>query len=417
MKVFHFELSENVALSQNMIAPGDVVVVSPSKVVETLLEAAIVKQMERKQDAKDEFDALAALIKTVSATSSFSTEVDKAIDKMYLLLSEGMSLVFSGNSMRVYMRAQVARLLASGVASRFSASKLIDGRDLIICSLNEGAIDIDWKSSADRLSALADNKINVVSGGFGKTSAGEAVSLGKSASQMMATTLANLCSADEVVMVVGEGLAEQGVQLTYDEAAQKFAAGGVIYPPVLSPLKKKHIPVKVVLPDGRQLLSVADEAGQEVSAITGAVASADMSLITVYGTQLLGSVGIASKIFGNLASSQINIHFISQSSSEYSISVAVKRADGPKAVEVLRNVFNSPSEYSDMHIDSREVAIVSVFGHKMKNIPGTSGRVFSAIGAAGINIIASSQGGEELSISVVVDAADGSRTLEVVSSI
>lgn len=42
----------------------------------------------------------------------------------------------------------------------------------------------------------------------------------------------------------------------------------------------------------------------------------------------------------------------------------------------------------------------------MKNVPGVSGKVFLLLGDAGINVIASAQGGEELSISFVLDVKD-----------
>ncbi len=51
----------------------------------------------------------------------------------------------------------------------------------------------------------------------------------------------------------------------------------------------------------------------------------------------------------------------------------------------------------------------------MRNLPGTSGAVFSKLGAAGINIIASAQGGEELSISLVVAAQDVDKAAEILS--
>ena len=48
----------------------------------------------------------------------------------------------------------------------------------------------------------------------------------------------------------------------------------------------------------------------------------------------------------------------------------------------------------------------------MRHVPGISGRVYSALGAAGVNVVASSQGGEELSISVVVGEADAQKAKE-----
>lgn len=55
---------------------------------------------------------------------------------------------------------------------------------------------------------------------------------------------------------------------------------------------------------------------------------------------------------------------------------------------------------------NREVAIMTVYGSRMKNVPGVSGKIYSLLGEAGVNVIASAQGGEELSISVVMDVKD-----------
>ena len=57
-------------------------------------------------------------------------------------------------------------------------------------------------------------------------------------------------------------------------------------------------------------------------------------------------------------------------------------------------------------VANQEVGIVTVFGSRMRNLPGTSASIYNKVGQAGINIIASAQGGEELSISLVVKAAD-----------
>ena len=42
----------------------------------------------------------------------------------------------------------------------------------------------------------------------------------------------------------------------------------------------------------------------------------------------------------------------------------------------------------------------------MKNVPGTSGRIYTALGANGVSIISAAQGGDELTISFVIRASD-----------
>ena len=52
-----------------------------------------------------------------------------------------------------------------------------------------------------------------------------------------------------------------------------------------------------------------------------------------------------------------------------------------------------------------EVVIVTVVGAGMRSTPGISGKVFSALGDSGVNVIAIAQGSSEVSISLVVDGA------------
>jgi len=57
---------------------------------------------------------------------------------------------------------------------------------------------------------------------------------------------------------------------------------------------------------------------------------------------------------------------------------------------------------------------VTVVGAGMRHTPGIAGKVFSALGDAGVNVIAIAQGSSECSISLVVEAAE---TNEAVAAI
>ncbi len=109
-----------------------------------------------------------------------------------------------------------------------------------------------------------------------------------------------------------------------------------------------------------------------------------------------------------MAANGVNVRFIAQTSSEYSISFAIRSEDKDVALASIRSLFqeNPLLPLDDVVVWNQSVGIVTVFGSKMRNLPGTSGQVFGKMGAAGINIIASAQGGEELSISLVVAAED-----------
>ena len=52
------------------------------------------------------------------------------------------------------------------------------------------------------------------------------------------------------------------------------------------------------------------------------------------------------------------------------------------------------------------MVIVTAVGSGMRSTPGVAGQIFNALGSRGVNVIAIAQGSSEVSISLVVDAAD-----------
>ena len=93
----------------------------------------------------------------------------------------------------------------------------------------------------------------------------------------------------------------------------------------------------------------------------------------------------------------------------------MKEEDQTRAEDAIRGLFkdNPLLPLDDVVVANQAVGIVTIFGSKMRNTPGTSAAVYDKLGAAGINIIASAQGGEELSISVVVAASDVEKAAEL----
>ena len=60
------------------------------------------------------------------------------------------------------------------------------------------------------------------------------------------------------------------------------------------------------------------------------------------------------------------------------------------------------------------VVIVTVVGAGMRHTPGIAGRVFSALGAARVNVIAIAQGSSECSISLTVTAEDADTAMRAI---
>jgi aspartokinase/homoserine dehydrogenase 1 len=96
--------------------------------------------------------------------------------------------------------------------------------------------------------------------------------------------------------------------------------------------------------------------------------------------------------------------------------VAVSTEDLPAARKALSSLYNDGQVSLDDAVDVIEdVCLLSVCGNGMKNVPGTSGRIYTALGAYGVNIISSAQGGDELTISFVIRSADKPAAKEALS--
>lgn len=400
--------SFNAIVSQ--CVPGTIAVVRPQNTLVNLFRAVIYKVVVEKQSAESEIADVKAYLDAVSDNKDYQQKKTEFIEYVQNYLQKATDYNVSVEAIEDYILAQCANLCAQAVALSANV-EIIDGRDLVVCHQKEKNPVFDWAATGKEIVERCEGKSQlVISGGYARTPNGEVVGIGKGGANMMAALVASALKADSIEFYVeGEGI--NGITaMTYDEAAHYCASKVAPFPSAaLWPAKQAGIPIvvkSILHPDfAGTMISSSENVGKEVS---GVIADCDLHLVTVYGTGLLGRVGASSAIFTSLAKAGVNVRFISQTSSEYAITFAVSAKDSEKVSEVINAlVVNNPLiPLDDVMVVNREVAIITVYGSRMKNIPGVSGKVFSLLGAAGVNVIASAQGGEELSISVVLDVKD-----------
>lgn len=423
MKIWHIILSPDTAQVvdglKGEIKQGDVVVVAPDAKIEQLFSDVADKQLLKRADAKDELDLLGDYMKSLSTDSGYQADVKATINKIHSSLTEGMTWQVLDESLVNYLKAILLTLTSKCVSSMLQGSEAVDGREVILCESTGGMPLINWKLTEANVQHLDHYAVTVVAAGFGRKIQGDTIDLGFGGTELTANIIGAIEKAEAVVFVC-DSYQHTGIsELTYDEASQFFASGQPIYPPVLTPVKNHEIPVEIYSVADHQVAVriVKNPTDVKSNGITGVICSEPMTLVTIYGTGLLGSIGISSNIFGALAENGINIHFISQSSSEYSISFAVKRTDRDSATEALQSLINAARLSADLSYEEKDVKIVSVFGNRMRNVPGISGKIYSALGDANVNIVAASQGGEELSISIVVTESEADKATEALKAI
>ena len=385
-----------------------IAVIRPQRKIEAVFREAIGKTIREKKQASAEIAAIRGYFQGMSEDPAYQQDVEETVDAIATYLREAMYVQTSPSAIEDYVMAKCSRLCAEAVNQRVKGT-LIDGTELMLCNTAEGGeTHFDWTASKQQIAqrCLSGSRL-VISGGYGRTHSGYVVRIGKDGAHLMAALIASVLKASSIEFHI-EAPGIDGIPaMTYDEAAHYCASSLAPFASsAIWPAKNAGIPILVKDIENEAFDGTRISTGSAHN--TAVLADKEMALITVYGTGLLGRVGMSGSIFSCLAARGINVRFIAQTSSEYSISFAVAEADKDRAGEAIRGLFkdNPLLPLDDVVVLNQAVGIVTVFGSRMRNLPGTSGAVFGKLGAAGINIIASAQGGEELSISLVVDEAD-----------
>ena len=401
---------QSVGKIASLIDSNTVAVVRPQRKIEALFREAIRKTLQEKKQANDELAQIQAYFLEMATDAAYQEAVQDTVEAVATYLREGMYVQTAPTAVEDYVMAKCARLCAQAVKAYKADATFMDGTEIMLCRTDAaGDQHFDWQGSRREIKARCESAPwpLIISGGYGRLNSGYIVRVGKDGAHLMATLIAEVLKASSIEFHIEDHGVSGISAMTYDEAAHFCASAKAPFSSsAIWPAKNAGIPILVK--------DIADDAFPGTLISTGSahqtavISDKDLSLITVYGTGLLGRVGMSGAIFSCLAKAGVNVRFIAQTSSEYSISFAVRSEDQSKAEDSIRSLFkdNPLLPLDDVVVANQSVGILTVFGSKMRNTPGTSAAVYGKMGQAGINIIASAQGGEELSISLVVSSAD-----------
>lgn len=320
-----------------------------------------------------------------------------------------------------------ARLVVAGLLGRGLKAELINATEIIPTDGMFGGAFPDL-AKADRainerlLPLLRRRIIPVVPGFTGGAPDGAVVTLGRGGSDLTATVLGRALRPSVVTLwkdVPGLMTTDPRLvptarvvpQLNTREAAELAYYGAkVLHPRALIPLARLRVPVFV------RPFANPDAAGTEISTRTtldrypvkALSVIRGQALVTVTGNGMLGVPGIAARTFAALQGAGISVALISQASSEHSICLCVPSERAIAAQQALTDAFGAELLRRELEgIDvQRGMAMLAVVGLGMAGSPGIAARMFRALSANGVNIVAIAQGSSELNISVVISEKD-----------
>jgi aspartokinase/homoserine dehydrogenase 1 len=310
---------------------------------------------------------------------------------------------------------------------------LLDAREVLQVHNGEMGVQVDWEASERLLAAWRGRhdlgQRVLVTGFVARDSDGRATTLGRNGSDYSGAIFGVLFDAerieiwtdvDGVLSADPKRVPEARVvdRMSFEEAFElAFFGAKVIHPQTLWPATRKAIPIYI-----KNTFNPAhpgtriDETGAPQPPIKGITCVENLSLVEVRGAGMVGVPGTAARVFASLRGEGISATMIAQASSEHSISCAVPGAQSARAVVVLKRAFAQELEAGQLQTVQAhdDMALLAIVGDGMAGAPGTAGRLFGALGRAGINVRAIAQGGSERNITVAIDQREATRALRAV---
>jgi bifunctional aspartokinase / homoserine dehydrogenase 1 len=324
-----------------------------------------------------------------------------------------------------------AYIISEAIKGQNIRAEFLDARVVVRTDSNFGNAKIDFKTTnqliQDHFKKHTD--LQVITGFIGSSASGETTTIGRSGSDYTAAIFAAALDAASLeiwtdvdgMMTADPRKVKKAFtvkEMTYEEAMELSHFGAkVIFPATMQPAMGKKIPIWIkntFHPEFPGSVISANANGKSLL-IKGVSSMGNISLFNVQGSGLQGVVGVSMRLFGTLAKEKINVILISQASSEHSICFAIESSFSSQAKAAIEKEFHYEILNGEMDriVMENDLAIVAIVGEGMKHNPGTSGRMFGALGRSGVNVHAIAQGSSELNISVVIRQADTSKALNV----
>ncbi|KAG0213688.1 Aspartokinase [Mortierella sp. GBA30] len=344
----------------------------------------------------------------------------------------------------------VAGLLEDrGVETQFICLESVIEAVFDINCLDQNFYDYLSRAFAAAVSSCG-HRVPVVTGFFGPVPGSLLTSIGRGYTDLAAALLAVGLDAEELqVWKEVDGIFTADPRkvkdarllniITPEEASELTYYGSeVIHPFTMEQVIRAQIPIRiknVMNPSGSGTIIFPDQPPSGVSTPTGRMTpplSSRMLLdngyqldltrrhptavtikdnvwvLNVHSNRKSVSHGFFAQIFGTLDRYGIAIDLISTSEVHISMALgaAVNETEMEKALKQLRSIGT---------VDvTKGMAILSLVGKQMKNMVGISGRMFTTMAKAGINIEMISQGASEINISCVILESQALQAMNVI---
>lgn len=206
--------------------------------------------------------------------------------------------------------------------------------------------------------------------------------------------------------------------VTYQELRELAYMGAtVLHDEAIFPVRKAGIPVNIRntnRPADAGTMIVADTspvAPGHQHTITGIAGKKDFTVIALEKALMNAEVGFGRRVLSVLERLGVSFEHLPSSIDTMSIVVEDAKLNG-KLEDVLKGI-ESECQPDSMEVEPN-MALIATVGRGMAHTPGMSGKLFTALGDAGVNVRMIDQGSSELNIIVGVAAHDFEKAMRAI---
>ena len=312
-----------------------------------------------------------------------------------------------------------SRLLAEYLGYRF-----VDAADCVFFGL-DGQIDRE-KTYAAIGNALKEHERILIPGFYGKLPTGKIKVMSRGGSDISGALAAAAVNADVYenwtdvsgILMADPRIVENPAPIstiTYAELQElAFMGASVLHEDSISPVKEKGIALNIRNTNrpqdpGTMIVEEVEEDGEQERFITGIAGRRNFTVLTIKKRPMNTNEALRQAL-DILDRYHVAVEHITLGLDSFAL-VASTAALGDSVYDVIADM-QKAIRPDDVNV-KEGISLVATVGRKMTSRPGTSGRLFHALGKSGINIRTIAQGSDELSIIVGVENADFEKAIKV----
>lgn len=205
-------------------------------------------------------------------------------------------------------------------------------------------------------------------------------------------------------------------KLTFSELREMaFMGASVLHEESIQPVKDKNIPLNIRNtndPDhpGTLILNSIDEESNKSHFITGVTGRQDFTVLSVYKEHIAKAPQVIRSVLEILEHFECPLEHLTMGIDSFTV-VAATANIKERLYDIIADI--KKQVLPDKVVLEEDLALIAVVGRRMKETPGVSGKLFSAMGQHSINIRMIAQGTDEISIIVGISNADYTKTIQV----